>query len=80
MRSFLFLKVIGIFICSLTILNGGKLTMSSERICHECRGSKKCSTCKGSGNLGKKECPVCNGTGKCQSCKPRGWCSGFTAG
>ncbi len=67
MRSF--------FICSLTILNGGRLMMSSERICYACRGSEKCSTCKGIGNLGKRECPVCNGTGKCQSCKPRGWLS-----
>ena len=49
--------------------------MSLKRICHSCHGSKKCSTCRGSGNLDKRKCSMCDGTGKCQSCRPRGWCS-----
>ena len=54
--------------------------MSSENFCSACRGSKKCSSCDGTGKLDKKDCPICSGTGKCQGCKPKGWFSGFTTG
>jgi hypothetical protein len=46
-------------------------------VCSSCHGDKKCSVCKGTGNIEflKKQCEICEGTGVCQACDGSGVCN-----